>query len=97
MLHRFKKLQEEGFIARCNHVEEVLPEKTVKRHIPPPPIKRPPGQFQEEETAAKRPTVLDLSTQVRILRAENAHLRKDNERMDNGMAEFFLRQLMWRP
>jgi hypothetical protein len=86
-------LSEQIPIEQCFRATEI-PAKTVKRHIPPPPIKRPPGQFKDEEVAPakKRRMIADVHSEVLFLRMEAARLKADNQRIDNCTGELYVRK-----
>jgi predicted RNase H-like nuclease (RuvC/YqgF family) len=59
----------------------------IKRHIKPPTVRQPPGQFEssdEEEEVPKEPTIAQLSTSFTSLRLEN-------RRLHNLLAEYILK------
>lgn len=78
------------------HVTGVLPRRSVACHILPPPIKHPAGHYESEveELALARgaaPTILELSTKVRLLRAHSANVIAEQKRIDNRLGELYLR------
>ena len=57
------------------------PPKRVKRHLSPPPITRPGGQYEsEDEKVLKGPKVIQLLKTI-------IGLKKDNQKLTDQVAE----------